>query len=69
MPQQEETTYTQAITELEEIISKMQRNDCSIDNLNALTARSAELLKICRAKLNATDTQLQEILKGIEEAN
>ena len=57
-------TYSEAITELDEIIEKMQSEECSIDNLNELTERSLKLLKICRTKLTATDEKLQEILKN-----
>lgn len=59
-------TYSEAITELDEIIEKMQSEECSIDNLNELTERSLKLLKICRAKLTATDEKLQEILKTLD---
>lgn len=59
-------TYTEAITELDEIIEKMQSEECSIDNLNELTERSLKLLKICRTKLTATDEKLQEILKTLD---
>lgn len=60
-------TYSEAITELDEIIEKMQSEECSIDNLNELTERSLKLLKICRTKLTATDEKLQEILKTLDE--
>lgn len=59
-------TYSEAITELDEIIEKMQNEECSIDNLNELTERSLKLLKICRTKLTATDEKLQEILKTLD---
>lgn len=59
-------TYSEAITELDEIIEKMQSEECSIDNLNELTERSLKLLKICRTKLTATDEKLQEILKTLD---
>lgn len=59
-------TYSEAITELDEIIEKMQSEECSIDNLNELTERSLKLLKICRTKLTATNEKLQEILKTLD---
>ena len=55
-------TYTQAITELEEIVKKMQSPECSIDNLSQYTARSLQLLKVCKAKLTATDEELKKVL-------
>lgn len=60
-------TYTQAITELEEIVKKMQSPDCSIDNLSQYTARSLELLKVCKAKLTATDEELRKVLEEMSD--
>lgn len=61
-------TYNAAMAELEEIVKKMQSPDCSIDNLSTYTARSLELLKVCKAKLTATDSELQKILKELDES-
>lgn len=55
-------TYSAAITELEQIVRKMQQDDCDIDNLAALTARSLALLKVCKERLQQTDTELQKLL-------
>ena len=60
-------TYTQAITELEEIVKKMQSPECSIDNLSQYTARSLELLKVCKAKLTATDEELKKVLAEMSD--
>lgn len=57
-----ELSYNQAITELEQILAKMQSDNCDIDNLAAYTARSLELLKVCKAKLLKTDDELKKIL-------
>lgn len=60
-------TYTQAITELEEIVKKMQSPECSIDNLSQYTARSLELLKVCKAKLTETDAELRKVLDEMSD--
>ena len=60
-------TYTQAITELEEIVKKMQSPECSIDSLSQYTARSLELLKVCKAKLTATDEELKKVLNEMSD--
>lgn len=57
-----ELSYNQAITELEQILAKMQSDNCDIDNLATYTARSLELLKVCKAKLLKTDDELKKIL-------
>ena len=63
----ENITYSEAMAQLETIVEKMQSNQCSIDNLNDLTKKSLELLKICKEKLTATDEQLQKILSEISD--
>ncbi len=67
MEEKKELTYTQAVTELESIVKMMQNDSCSIDNLSNYTSRSLELLKICKAKLLATDEELKKILAELEE--
>ena len=59
-------TYSQAVAELEKIVKEMQSENCSIDNLSAYTTRSLELLKMCKAKLLATDEELKKILAELK---
>ena len=67
MEQTNEMTYTQAVTELEQLVQKMQDPQCSIDNLSEYTRRSKQLLDICRKKLTAADEQLKQILATIQQ--
>ena len=67
MEQNKQITYTEAVTELEQSVQKMQDPQCSIDNLSAYTKRSKELLDICRKKLTAADEQLKQILATIQQ--
>lgn len=46
----------------------MQSNDCTIDNLSQYTARSLQLLKVCKTKLTTTDEELQKILKTLDDS-
>ncbi len=57
-----ELTYTQAVSELEQILAHMQSDKCDIDKLSAYTRRATELLKECRSRLTATDEELRSIL-------
>ncbi len=66
MEQNEQMTYSSAIAELEKIVREMQSDSCSIDNLSALTSRSLQLLKFCKAKLQTTDEELKKILAELE---
>ncbi len=62
----EELTYTEAVAELEAIVAKLRGDNCDVDALTAMTRRAAELLAACRARLTATDTELQTILQSFE---
>jgi Exonuclease VII small subunit. len=59
-------SYSQAIKELEQIVAKLQSDDCEIDELREYTARSVELLKICKEKLFNTDEELKKLLDAME---
>ena len=59
-------SYSEAIKELEFIVNKLQSNDCEIDELRDLTAKSVELLKICKDKLFNTYEELKKLLEAME---
>ena len=59
-------TYSTAIEELQKIVTDMQSENCSIDNLSDYTVRALELLKFCKSKLTATDEKLKKILEELE---
>lgn len=62
----ENLTYASAMKELEEIVQKLQRPDCEIDQLCQLTERSVKLLAFCKDKLTKTDEKLVKLLDGLE---
>lgn len=66
MESQQPTSYQAAIEELQRIVAEMQSENCSIDNLSEYTVRALELLKLCKAKLTATDEKLRKILDELE---
>lgn len=68
MSKQEETeklTYAEAVKELEEIVARMQNDNCDIDKLSAYTRRAIELLRLCRERLTATDEEIQKCLEEL----
>ncbi len=62
-----EISYTQAITELEEIVSSIENEDVNVDELGVKVKRAAELIKICKNKLHNTEEEVNSILKDINE--
>lgn len=46
-------TYEQAVSELEEIIRKLESGEASLDDSIALYSRGMELSKFCKEKLDS----------------
>jgi len=58
--------YTEAIAEIEEIISEIENEEISIDILSEKVKRVSFLIKICRDKLYKTEEEVSEILNGLK---
>lgn len=67
--QKEELTYTIAVSELEQIIGEMEDASISMDELSAKVKRAAQLLHFCRNRLTSTELEVNNILKGFEDAD
>ena len=62
-----EQKYTEAFEELQEIVSDMEDGNISVDELAEKVIRATILIRICKAKLSATEGDVQKILKELEE--
>ena len=67
MKKDDKPTYAKAIAELEQIVSRLQNNECERDELKAYTTRSLELLRYCKSRLYETDEELKKMLEELEE--
>lgn len=64
----EALTYRQAVSELEEIVRKMESDSCDIDELSTLMRRCLELLKFCKERLLKTDKDVEQCLTELRAA-
>lgn len=62
-----EITYKEAMTEMEQILEKIEKEELDVDELAEKVKRVSELLKICKDKLLKTNEQVEQILKEMEE--
>jgi exodeoxyribonuclease VII small subunit len=62
-----EQKYTEAFEELQEIVSDMEDGNISVDELAEKVKRATVLIRFCKAKLSATEGDVQKILKELEE--
>jgi exodeoxyribonuclease VII small subunit len=63
----ERPNYTEAFKELQEIVSEIESGEISVDELSQKVKRAAMLIKICKEKLSATEEDVEEILKQLED--
>lgn len=54
--------YEAALSELEEIVNKMENDEFDIDQLSANLKRAQTLIKLCRDKLTKTDEEIKKLL-------
>lgn len=61
-----ETSYNEAIVEIEEILHQIENEELDIDILSEKVKRVSTLLKLCKNKLHKTEEEVQKILDDIE---
>lgn len=57
--------YTEAIVELESIVSELENATIGVDELSEKVKRAAELIKFCRSKLTSTEKEVNAILLNL----
>lgn len=60
-------SYNEAMTEIEEILDKIENEEPDVDELAEKVKRVAVLLKICKEKLLKTNEQVEQVLKEMED--
>lgn len=63
----EAITYTEAFDELQELVTEIEAGEISVDDLAGKVKRAALLIRICKEKLTATEGDVNQILKELEE--
>ena len=57
-------TYEEALAELEALVGAMERGEMPLDRLLESYRRGAELLALCRNRLDAVDVQVKVLEDG-----
>jgi len=58
-------TYSEAISEIEQILKDIENQETDVDFLSEKVKRAAELITICKEKLTKSEKEIEEILKTI----
>ena len=54
--------YEAALSEIEEIVNKMENDEFDIDQLSVNLKRAQTLIKLCRDKLTKPDAEIKKLL-------
>lgn len=57
-----ETKYEMTISQLEEIVERLENNQLGIDEMTAQLKKAQQLIKLCKDRLTKTDEEIQKIL-------
>lgn len=63
----EEKSYKEAVAELEDIVRKMESDNCDIDELSEYTTRALALLKFCKERLFKTNEEVEKCLDQLRK--
>jgi exodeoxyribonuclease VII small subunit len=61
----EKINYTQAFEELQTIVNEIEQGEISVDELSEKVKRAVTLIKTCKEKLVATETDVTGALKEL----
>ncbi|RJQ55609.1 MAG: exodeoxyribonuclease VII small subunit [Nitrospiraceae bacterium] len=59
--------YKEALEEIEAIVEEIENETVDVDVLAEKVKRAAFLIKYCKAKLKAADSEVKKILKDFEK--
>lgn len=60
----ETITYTEALAELQQIVSEMEDADIPVDELSDKIKRCTLLIKLCKDKLTKTEAEIAKIMES-----
>tara|TARA_B100000427_G_C15500766_1_gene591906 strand:- start:111 stop:326 length:216 start_codon:yes stop_codon:yes gene_type:complete len=61
----DELTYDEAVVELKTILSSLQDETLSIDQLTDSIKRASELLESCNSRLKSTESEVSSVIKKL----
>lgn len=60
-------TYNDAFVELQDIVAEIESGDSNIDDLAEKIKRAASLIAICKAKLTASEKEVDNLLQKLNQ--
>ena len=60
-------SFGEAVREVEQILAGLEQDEVDIDRLSEEVRRAVELIQVCREKLEKTDTEVRELVAGLQQ--
>ena len=68
MTKSKQLTYSQALKELEAIISEIESEEINVDSLTEKIKRATTLITFCKSRLRNTEEEVKKVFSEIEES-
>ena len=62
----DELSYPQALSELEAILERLERDEPDVDRVADDVARASELIVHCRSRISAARLQVDDVVAGLQ---
>ncbi|HVX18895.1 MAG TPA: exodeoxyribonuclease VII small subunit [Acidimicrobiales bacterium] len=59
--------YAAAVAELDRILAALERDDLDVDAVAGQVRRAADLIAICRARIDAASYEVQRVVADLDE--
>ena len=66
MAESEDLKFGEAVSELEEILHRIDSEEIDIDELAAELKTAAQLLELCRSKIRKAETEVTQIVQSLD---
>ena len=66
MTKDAEPSFTDAMTELESILTRLDEDSVDVDRLAKELRRATELLELCRGKIRTAEAEVTQIVQQLE---
>lgn len=67
-PATEPTGYAEALSELDAILRELEGSDVDVDRLADRVARAADLISLCRARIDTAKLRIDEVIADLDTA-
>jgi exodeoxyribonuclease VII small subunit len=64
----DQPAYSEAVSELEQILTEIESGDTDIDILSEKVKRALYLIRLCKARLKHTDDEVKKIMQEFTDS-